>query len=206
VNNRSRHAPLAVAERGERALLQTTRAIAGAKDLDVTFGPVLPGQSVNSIRLPPVKWPLSDADAARVRGHADHLALRSAYHDPVLHARFRPAGSRAREIFDAVEDMRCQSLGGNVLAGVAQNLTAALDDQLTRKTGATPFGPRPAPMAQALALLVRERLTGLAPPPAAGELMSRWRDDLCKRAASSLESLAANVGDRSGTRSRRMTR
>ena len=55
--------------------------------------------------------------------------------------RFRPTGSRAREIFDAVEDMRCQSLGGNVLAGVAQNLTAALDEQLTRKTGATPFRP-----------------------------------------------------------------
>ena len=195
MSNRLRQVPLAAAQRGERALVQTTRAIAGAKDLDVSFGPVRPGQPANSIRLPPVNWPLSEADAARVRGHADHLALRSAYHDPVLHARFRPAGSRAREIFDAVEDMRCQSLGGNVLAGVAQNLTAALDDQLTRKTGATPFGPRPAPMAQALALLVRERLTGLAPPSAAGELMLRWRNDLGKRAASSLESLAANVGD-----------
>ena len=147
--------------------MQATRALAGAKELDVTFGPSLPGQSANSVRLPPVKWPLAAADAARVRGHADHLALRSAYHDPVLHARFRPTGHRAREIFDAVEDMRCQSLGSNVLAGVAQNLTAALVEQLTRKTSSTPFGPRPSPMAQALALLVREKLTGLPPPAAA---------------------------------------
>jgi len=195
LSNRPHQAPLAPAERGERALVQTTRALAGAKELDVTFGPSLPGQTSNSVRLPPVKWPLSEADAARVRGHADHLALRSAYHDPVLHARFRPTGHRAREIFDAVEDMRCQSLGSNVLAGVAQNLTAALVEQLTRKTGSTPFGARPSPMAQALALLVREKLTGLPPPPAAAELMLRWRDDLRKRAEAGLESLAASVGD-----------
>ena len=195
MSTRPRQAPLAPAEHGQRALAQATRALAGARNLDVTFGPSLPGQPPNLVRLPPVKWPLAAADAARVRGQADHLALRSAYHDPAVHARFRPTGHRAREIFDAVEDMRCQSLGSNVLAGVALNLTAALVDQLTRKTGTTPFGARPAPMAQALALLVRERLTGLPPPPAAAELLLRWRDDLGRRAAASLESLAANVGD-----------
>jgi len=160
VNNRPRQAPAGPAELGERALIQATRALAGVKDLDVSFGPALPGQSGAAVRLPPVKWPLTATDAARVRGHADHLALRNAYHDPVLHARYRPSGSRARDVYDAVEDMRCQSLGGNVLAGVAQNLTAALNEALGRKTSTAPYGARPAPMAQALALMVRERLTG----------------------------------------------
>jgi cobaltochelatase CobT len=195
VNNRPRQAPAGPAELGERALIQATRALAGVKDLDVSFGPALPGQSGAAVRLPPVKWPLTATDAARVRGHADHLALRNAYHDPVLHARYRPSGSRARDVYDAVEDMRCQSLGGNVLAGVAQNLTAALNEALGRKTSTAPYGARPAPMAQALALMVRERLTGLPPPPAASELMVRWQDDLQRRVAGSLEQLAASVGD-----------
>jgi cobaltochelatase CobT len=184
-----------MAERGERALSQVTRALAGNRELDVSFGPSLPGQTPNAVRLPVVKWPLTEPEAARVRGHADHLALRSAYHDPVLHARFRPTGSRAREIFDAVEDMRCQSLGGNVLAGVAQNLTAALVDQLTRKTASTPFGARLSPMAMTMALLVREKLTGLPPPPAAAEILLRWRDDLARRSGPGLERLAASVED-----------
>jgi cobaltochelatase CobT len=195
VSTRPRQAPAPIAERGERALTQVTRALAGTRELDVSFGPSLPGQTPNAVRLPVVNWPLTAADAARVRGHADHLALRSAYHDPVLHARFRPTGSRAREIFDAVEDMRCQSLGGRVLAGVAQNLTAALVDQLTRKTASTPFGARLSPMAMACALLVREKLTGLPPPPAAAEIMLRWRDDLARRAGPGLAALAASVGD-----------
>ena len=114
-------------ERCERALTQVTRALAGIKDLEVTFGAPGPGFGDTVIRLPAVVLPLSPADAARIRGHADHMALRRAYHDASTHQRFRPSGSRAREIYDAVEDMRCQALGANALAGVARNLTAALD-------------------------------------------------------------------------------
>jgi cobaltochelatase CobT len=183
------------AERCARALIQTTRALAGVKDLEVTFGDPLQRQGETAIRLPPLALPLNESDAARVRGQADHLALRRAYHDPVTHARYRPTGSRAREIYDAVEDMRCQSLGANALAGVARNLAAALSDTLARKGVVAGFGPRPAPMTQALALLVRERLTGLPTPATGEELMSRWREELARRAARSLESLAAVVDD-----------
>jgi cobaltochelatase CobT len=139
VSTRPRSAGETPAAIGERALRQATRALAGATDLDVGFGAPVPGQPATTLRLPPVNWPLAPGDAARIRGHADHLALRSAYHDALLHARFRPTGARAREIFDAVEDMRCQCLGGNVLAGVAQNLTAALNDTLSRKPGPRPW-------------------------------------------------------------------
>jgi cobaltochelatase CobT len=183
------------AERCARALIQTTRALAGVKDLEVTFGDPLQRQGETALRLPPLALPLNESDAARVRGQADHLALRRAYHDPVTHARYRPTGSRAREIYDAVEDMRCQSLGANALAGVARNLAAALSDTLARKGVVAGFGPRLAPMTQALALLVRERLTGLPTPATGEELMSRWREELARRAARSLESLAAVVDD-----------
>jgi cobaltochelatase CobT len=91
--------------------------------------------------------------------------------------------------------MRCQSLGARVLEGVAQNLTASLEDTLTRKTGGTTFSPRPSPMAQALAVLAREKLTGLPPPPAATELMMRWRDDLTRRAGRALEALVDKLDD-----------
>jgi cobaltochelatase CobT len=183
------------AERCARALIQTTRALAGVKDLEITFGDPLQRQGETALRLPPLALPLNESDAARVRGQADHLALRRAYHDPVTHARYRPTGSRAREIYDAVEDMRCQSLGANALAGVARNLAAALSDTLARKGVVAGFGPRLAPMTQALALLVRERLTGLPTPATGEELMSRWREELARRAARSLESLAAVVDD-----------
>jgi len=184
-----------LAERTERALSQATRALAGVKDVEVRFGTQLPSPGDTTIRLPPLPQELSDADAARIRGQADRLALRRAYHDPAVHARFRPVGSRAREIYDALEDMRCQAIGGRVMAGVAQNLTAALVESLSRKGPQAGYGPKPAPMAQALALILRERLTGEAPPTVAAELMARWRDDLERRTTESFGKLSKTMDD-----------
>jgi cobaltochelatase CobT len=182
-------------ERAQRALAQATRALAGARSLEVTFGPPQPRSSESSTRLPSLKLPLNAGDIGRVRGHADHVALRHAYHDSALHARLRPTGSRAREIFDTLEDVRCQSLGAKVLPGVAANLTAALEESLGRSPGHVPLGLRSTPMVQALALLVRERLTGLAPPAAAAGLMFQWRRDLEGRVERSLGVLSARADD-----------
>jgi cobaltochelatase CobT len=183
-------------ERAQRALAQATRALAGARALEVSFGPPRPGSRANdTARLPPVRLPLDAAEAGRLRGHADRVALRHAHHDPAVHERFRPIGGRAREIYDALEDVRCQALGVRALRGVAANLTAALEDALVRKPGAVPFGPRPTPMAEALALLVRERLTERPSPAAAAELMLHWHDDLLRRAGDRLDALAKAIDD-----------
>ncbi len=191
----TRQATLSPVERCQRALAQATRALAGAKDLEIAFGPASPGAPGAEFRLPAVRWPLPEAEAARLRGHADRLALRLAHHDASIHARLRPAGSRARELYDTLEDARCQALGANALPGVAANLTAALEESLTRKTGGNAGGPRPGPMAQALALLVRERLTGWPPPASSSELMLRWRDDLLRRTRGRLDELARRAPD-----------
>jgi cobaltochelatase CobT len=185
----------AALERAQRAVAQATRALAGSKNLEVTFGPPQPATAKGPVRLPSFRLPLDTGQAARVRGHADHAALRHAYHDASLHDRFRPSGTRARDIYDALEDVRCQSLGARVLPGVAANLAAVLDETFARKPGATSLGARPAPMVQALALLLREHLTGLSSPVGATELMLQWRKDLAQRAGPHFTGLAVVVED-----------
>ncbi len=195
MNAFSKHASASPAERCERALIQATRALAGVKDIEVTFGPEFPGQGKTVVRLPPLSLPLSESDAARVRGQADRMALKCAYHDPVIHLRYRPSGSRAREIYDAVEDMRCQSLGSNALAGVARNLAAALSEKLRRQGDLPGRNLSRAPMIEALALLVRERLTDQPPLAAGEELMARWRAELDRRVAHSFTAMRDVVDD-----------
>ncbi|HEX7375421.1 MAG TPA: hypothetical protein VF277_10615 [Steroidobacteraceae bacterium] len=182
-------------ERAERALSQATRALAGVKNVEVRFGAAAPAPGDPAIRLPLLPKDLNAAETARIRGLADGLALRQAYHDPALHARFRPVGTRAREIYDALEDVRCQALGARVLQGVANNLEAVLVDTLTRKGPQLGYAPRLQPMTQALALLVRERVTGASPPPAGDELMARWRDELARRTGAELDRLPGVLDD-----------
>lgn len=180
----------------KRALSQSTRALAGAEEeLEVSFGAEGPRISPGKIVLPHPPRVISEPEAERLRGQADGLALRLAHHDDREHARMRPQGAEARLVFDAVEDMRVQALGANAMKGVSNNLTAALTDTLERRGASRMRDRAVAPLADALALMVRERLTGLAPPENATALVNAWRNDIERDAGATLDKLAAASGD-----------
>lgn len=184
------------AETFKRALAQSTRALAGTEEeLEVSFGAEGPRLSPGKIVLPHPPRVISEPEAERLRGQADALALRLAHHDDAEHARMRPAGAEARVVFDAVEDMRVQALGANAMKGVAANLTAALTDALERKGASRMRDRNVAPLADALALMVRERLTGAAPPDNATALVNSWRGDIEREAGAALDRLAQASGD-----------
>jgi len=180
----------------KRSLAQTTRALAGSEEeLEVTFGAEGPKLSGGKIVLPHPPRVITDPEAERIRGQADGLALRLAHHDDAQHIKLRPQGIDARAVFDAVEDARVQSLGANAMKGVAKNLTAALTDTLERKGVARIRDRNAAPLSEALALIVRERLTGQPPPPNAKALVDLWRADIEREAGSTLNKLSDVAGD-----------
>ncbi|MBU6373351.1 MAG: cobaltochelatase subunit CobT [Alphaproteobacteria bacterium] len=178
----------------KRALAQSTRALAGAEDLDVVFGAEGPRYAAGRLVLPHPPRTLNDLDAERIRGQADALALRLAHHDDAAHARARPEGAQARDLFDAAEDMRVQALGANAMAGVAANLTAALVEKC-EKRGWGRADNTDAPMAEALGLIVRERLTGLPTPDVAKGVVDTWRAEIERKAGPALDRLRDAAAD-----------
>ena len=111
----------------KRALTAATRAISHDRDLQVSFGPETPGLRGKRARLPVPSRDLPANEVAQIRGAADAMALRLRYHDDNLHSRMLPQGGTARAVFEAVEQARVEAIGANNMAGVAQNLTAALE-------------------------------------------------------------------------------
>ncbi len=63
-------------------------------------------------------------------------------------------------MFDAVEQARVEAIGAKRMSGVAKNLTAMLDDHFHRGKFDEITDRADAPLADALAMMVRERLTG----------------------------------------------
>jgi cobaltochelatase CobT len=177
----------------KRAVTGCIRALSRKPDLEVTFAAERPGLLGGKVRLPEPPRKLGKAEAAIVRGHGDSLALRLACHDPALHRRLQPAGQQARAVFEAVEQARVEAIGARRMEGVAQNLTAMLDERFHRGKFDEITDRADAPIEDALALMVRERLTGLPPPPAAKRLVDLWRPLIEDRAGSDLDRLESLV-------------
>src|ERR1700736_3216485 len=114
--------------------------------------------------LPEPSRRLDAREAAILRGHADSMALRLACHNKDLHRRLTPSAPAAHAVFDAVEQARVEAIGSRRMLGVAGNLDAMLDDRFQRARSADMALRAEAPLEDALAMIVRERLTGRKPP------------------------------------------
>ena len=183
----------------KRAISGAMRAMAKTPDLDVSYGPDRPsliaGPDGAKARLTDPPRKLSAKDAAILRGQSDSLALRLACHDDALHRRFAPETTEARAAYDALEQARVESIGARRMAGVAANIDAMLDDRYQRSQSDRIDSREDAPVEDALALIARERLTGLKPPPHAERLVDLWRDVIEERAGADLDRLTGAVDD-----------
>jgi cobaltochelatase CobT len=173
----------------KRAVGVCVRAIAGKNDIEVAFAAERPGLAGNKVRLPEPPRRLSEREAAIVRGHADSIALRLACHDPAVHRKLVPGGQQARAVFEAVEQARVEAIGSRRMGGVAKNLAAMLDDRFHRGKYEEITDRADAPIEDALAMIVRERLTGEIPPPRARKLVELWRPLIEERAGRDLDRL-----------------
>ena len=179
----------------KRALAHAARSLAEQPDLEVVFSAEGPSLQGNKAILPHPPRDLPPKEAARIRGLADQMALRLSHHDDTAHSRLRPHSPEAVAIFEALEQARTDAIGANALGGVRANLAAALESEIERKGLNRVQDRARAPMADVLSLLVRERLTGDAPPDGAKALVDQFRTDIEGRAGKDLDQLFASIDD-----------
>ena len=179
----------------KRAVANTMRAMGAEPELEITFGTEAPQLRGLKARLPLPGRDLPKNDVAQTRGVADAFALKLAFHDDKTHSNYAPPGSSARAIFEAAEQARVESIGANAMKGVARNLEVALEARLKQKGYANARGRDEAPLAEAVGLIMRERLTG-RPVPAAGRAVAEaWREHIEAKAGSDFEKLYDVIKD-----------
>src|SRR5688572_6185132 len=179
----------------KRAVVGCMRAIAGNPELEVTFAADRPMLSGTKARLPEPPRKLTRGDVAVTRGLGDSIALRIACHDPSVHRAHLPEGRNARAVFEAVEQARVEALGALRMNGVGENLAAMLEDRYHRGNYHEVTDRADAPLEDAVALVVRERLTGKAPPKSGRKVVELWRDWIEERAGDELARLSQTVDD-----------
>ena len=182
-------------DRFKNVLTGASRAVAHEPEVEIAWTADAPVANGNYFRLPMPGRNLPRDQAMEARGFADSFALKVRHHNEALHARHAPGEASARACYDAVEMVRYEALGSKAYAGMRQNLDAALTvrtqgDPITRATR-----PDEVPIQGALALLLREHLTGQPVPEPAQEGVALLRGWIEEKAAGDFDALSAMLDD-----------
>jgi cobaltochelatase CobT len=178
-----------------RAITGCVRAIAGNSEVEVAFANERPGLAGERVRLPELSKRPTSHELAVTRGLGDSMALRIACHDARVHSTMAPQGADARAVFDAVEQARVESIGANRMSGMASNLHSMNTEKYAKANFTGIERQEDAPLPEAIAMLVRETLTGQKPPESAGKVLDLWRPFIEGKAGMELQNLQAAMND-----------
>ncbi len=182
-------------EEFRRVTAAAMRAISRNAELSVTFTPDAASLLGDEARLPLPSRDLPYEEVCVARGESDSLALRQRHHNSVLHSERMPVTSAAQALYDTVEQVRVEAIGAEHMAGVANNLDAAIEDRCRSKGYARVTEREQAPIAEAVGLLAREAITGRNPPPSARNMVDLWRPFIESKIGPTLGELEKNLHD-----------
>ncbi|OLP42850.1 cobaltochelatase subunit CobT [Rhizobium oryziradicis] len=178
-----------------RAITGCVRSIAGSANVEVAFANERPGLAGERVRLPELSKRPTAHELAVTRGLGDSMALRLACHDQKIHATLAPEGQDARAVFDAVEQARVESIGALRMQGVANNLHSMNTEKYAKANFSGIINREDAPLSEAVAMMVREAVTGQKPPESAGKVLDLWRSFIEEKAGGDFANLANVVED-----------
>ena len=182
-------------DRFKSVLTGTARAIAHEPELEVAWTADAPSQSGKNLKVPMPGRSLPRGQAMEARGFADSMALRLRHHNDGLHNKNAPAEAVARACYDEIETVRYEALGSKAYAGMRANLASAMDVRIAANPIARASQADEVPIQSALALLLREHLTGQPVPKAAqagADLLRGWIED---KAGADFDALALSLDD-----------
>lgn len=188
----SAHSPL---DDLKAALSSVARAVTRDPEIEVGFTADAPAQIGKAIKVPTPSRTLPAEQVAEARGFADGYALRMRHHSDKIHNAARPGEPLAAAAFDAMERARVEALGARNMAGMRANLSASLQMRMRSDPIARAQSRDDVPVSTALELMLREALTGEAPPESAEAGLAMIRDWIGEAAGGDLTALALLIDD-----------
>jgi len=180
----------------KRATAVAIKAIGRKALLEIGFANDPLGlQNAQRVSLPEPPPRMTPKELGCARGSADSAALRLRYHNEKIHKikTLKKAANvpNAWEIFDTLEQVRCEALGVKALKGVAVNLSIMMDEK-SRKDALSPTAAQKKPsLAQAIHMLAWEKLTPCPIPEHAVPGLLFWRPLIEKQIEEHWPKLAA---------------
>ena len=178
-----------------QVLTGASRAIAREPEVELGFSAETPSAQGKTIKVPMPGRTLPEREVAEARGFADSAALKLRHHDAGLHSRNVPIDEVARAVFNAAEQARVEALGARAMEGIRANLGRLTDMRMRTDPITRARNKAEVPLSTAISLMVRERLTGEAPPEAAIQGLKLVSDWIEEKAGADLDALGLGLDD-----------
>ena len=179
----------------KKALAEATKVMADDPDLTVSYSVDPPGMTADTMRLPQISRRLTRDEVLIARGTADAFALRRKHHNVEIYTKYSPTGQMARDLYEAMENARCEAVGARDMPGTLGNIDAKISNEADRKGYSQIRSTQDAPLAQAAGYMVRHLATGRPMPGGAANVMELWRPFIEEQAGEALEKIDEVLAD-----------
>ena len=188
------------AEPFKAATAACVKAVAGVKELDVSYSP-LPSSagagvvSPGEVRLPLPPAKLNPENVVRLRGTADGVALKLKHHNAGTHQNRMPVGKDAVAVYNAVAQARCEALGGRAMAGVSKNIADTLEQRLSLEGYQMARNVHQIQLPDALKVMMHARADGVDLGPAGQHVLGLYENEYGDKVGPVLDELVSAIDD-----------
>ena len=178
----------------KKALSETTRAISKKSDLNVNFESETYKHDQTNVQLSRISNKKTKNEILNARGESDAQALFIRYHDKKIDQKYAPQGDIALNLFNEMEQARCEAIGGIIYPGAAKNIENNVEKK-SKKFFENSELNKKFPLQDSLTLLIKKKASDLKLSENSEKGLKMWEDFILNESKSNFTKIIESIAN-----------
>ena len=178
----------------KKALSETTRAISKKSDLNVSFESETNKHDQTNVQLSRISNKKTKNEILNARGESDAQALFIRYHDNKIDQKYAPQGDIALNLFNEMEQARCEAIGGIIYPGAAKNIENNVEKK-SKKFFENSEPNKKFPLQDSLTLLIKKKASDLKLSENSEKGLKMWEDFILNESKSNFTKIIESIAN-----------
>ena len=178
----------------KKALSETTRAISKKSDLNVNFDNETYKHDQTNVQLSRISNKKTKNEILNARGESDAQALFIRYHDKKIDQKYAPQGDIALNLFNEMEQARCEAIGGIIYPGAAKNIENNFEKK-SKKFFENSEPNKKFPLQDSLTLLIKKKSSNLKLSENSEKGLKMWEDFILNESKSNFTKIIESIAN-----------
>ena len=178
----------------KKALSETTRAISKKSDLNINFESETNKHDQTNVQLSRISNKKTKNEILNARGESDAQALFIRYHDKKIDQKYAPQGDIALNLFNEMEQARCEAIGGIIYPGAAKNIENNVEKK-SKKFFENSEPNKKFPLQDSLTLLIKKKSSNLKLSENSEKGLKMWEDFILNESKSNFTKIIGSIAN-----------